>query len=94
MVFSEIKHASTGWVLVAVAASAMTYLGATISMKGADPTSLPTLHTFNTQVASSFANRLTPAQAGGYAVNIRFPNATASIPRPLSPASASTRSAC
>jgi glycosyltransferase 2 family protein len=70
--FEEIKHASIPWALVAVAASALTYVGATISMMGAVPTRLPALHTFNTQVASSFANRLTPAQAGGYAVNIRF----------------------
>jgi undecaprenyl-diphosphatase len=70
--FAEIKHANIGWALVAVLASVLTYVGATISMMGAVPTRLPALHTFNTQVASSFANRLTPAQAGGYAVNIRF----------------------
>jgi uncharacterized protein (TIRG00374 family) len=70
--FSEIKHASIAWAVVAALASALTYVGATISMMGAVPARLPPLRTFNAQVASSFANRLTPAQAGGYAVNIRF----------------------
>jgi undecaprenyl-diphosphatase len=50
----------------------VTYVGATVSMTGAIPRQLPLGPTFAAQLASSFTNRITPASAGGYAVNIRF----------------------
>ncbi|MCU1450720.1 MAG: Undecaprenyl-diphosphatase [Acidimicrobiales bacterium] len=71
-VFARIQHASPGWMAVAVVASVVTYIGATISMAGAIPRQLRLLPTFAAQLASSFTNRITPASAGGYAVNIRF----------------------
>jgi undecaprenyl-diphosphatase len=71
-VFERIQHASPGWMVAAVAASVVTYVGATISMIGAIPRRLPLFPTFAAQLASSFTNRITPASAGGYAVNIRF----------------------
>jgi undecaprenyl-diphosphatase len=71
-VFERIQHANPAWMAAAVAASVITYIGATISMVGAIPRHLRLFPTFAAQLASSFTNRITPASAGGYAVNIRF----------------------
>jgi undecaprenyl-diphosphatase len=71
-VFERIQNARPVWIAVAVVASMLTYVGATISMVGAIPRRLHLAPTFAAQLASSFTNRITPASAGGYAVNIRF----------------------
>src|SRR5439155_25894837 len=71
-VFERIQHATPAWMVVAAAASVVTYIGATMSMVGAIPRPLRLFPTFAAQLASSFTNRITPASAGGYAVNIRF----------------------
>jgi glycosyltransferase 2 family protein len=71
-VVERIQHASPVWIAAAVACSVVTYIGATISMCGAIPRPLRLAPTFAAQLASSFTNRITPASAGGYAVNIRF----------------------
>jgi undecaprenyl-diphosphatase len=71
-VIERIQHASPAWIAAAVSCSVVTYLGATMSMVGAIPRRLHLGPTFAAQLASSFTNRITPASAGGYAVNIRF----------------------
>ena len=68
----EVKNAQWGWALGALFLSGFTYVGATLSMMGAVPDRLPLGSTFLAQLASTFTNRITPAQAGGFALNIRF----------------------
>jgi len=68
----EVRNAEWGWALAALLLSGFSYVGATISMMGAVPDRLPLGSTFLAQLASTFTNRITPAQAGGYALNIRY----------------------
>ena len=70
--FREIRNANLGWALLALLLSGVTYVGATLSMVGSVPQPLHLGPTFLAQWASSFTNRITPAQAGGYALNIRY----------------------
>jgi undecaprenyl-diphosphatase len=70
--WGQVQHAHLAWALVVVLCSFVTYIGATLSIMGAVPNRLRPIGTFNTQVASSFVNRITPANAGGYAVNVRY----------------------
>ena len=58
--------------LIALAASAATYLGATLAQIGAFRDALQFLPTLESRLASSFANRVTPARSGGVALNVRF----------------------
>ncbi len=72
---SAVEHvgsANKAWFAVAILCSAFTYVGATISFLGSVPEDLPPASTFLSQLASSAANRITPASAGGYAVNVRY----------------------
>jgi undecaprenyl-diphosphatase len=71
-VLAEVKDARPVWIVAATVASVFTYIGATLSITGAIPRPLRLGPTFAAQLASSFTNRITPAGAGGYAVNIRF----------------------
>ena len=70
--WSTVLHAHVHWAVIAVVASALTYVGAGISMAGSvsDTVSLPS--TTMAQIASSFTNRITPAKVGGMALNVRF----------------------
>lgn len=52
--------------------SAVTYVGATMSIRGAVAKRLPIVTTFITQVASSFASKVAPAGLGGMALNVRY----------------------
>ncbi|MGI9607959.1 MAG: flippase-like domain-containing protein [Acidimicrobiales bacterium] len=70
--WSQAKDASWKWALVAVLASFGTYLAATGSLLGAIPTRLRYWPAFAAQIASSFANRVTPAKVGGVATNLRY----------------------
>jgi uncharacterized protein (TIRG00374 family) len=63
---------SPGWTTVVLILAAVSYVGATIAMLGSVPDRLAPITTFQAQLAATFANRITPAQAGGYAVNIRM----------------------
>lgn len=71
-IWSEVRGASLRWFLVAAACSIGTYLAATTSLLGAIPTRLRFWPAFLAQVASSFANRITPAKVGGLATNVRY----------------------
>jgi undecaprenyl-diphosphatase len=70
--WDAVGKASPSWVGVALVASALTYVGAAISMAGSVTDRLPLTSTFAAQLASSFTNRITPAKVGGLALNVRY----------------------
>ncbi len=69
-----LKHSEWRWVLVAVALSVVTYLGATWSLTGFVLEKLNMARTFLAQLAGSFVTLVTPAAVGGVALNIRYLN--------------------
>jgi glycosyltransferase 2 family protein len=71
--FSKLfEHANLAWSFVALALSAITYLGATWSLSGFVLERLSTFRTFLAQVAASFVILVTPAAVGGVALNVRY----------------------
>ena len=70
--WSAALDANRGWMAAALVASALTYVGASISVAGSVTESVPLVPTFFAQLASSFTNRVTPAKVGGLALNLRF----------------------
>jgi undecaprenyl-diphosphatase len=60
------------WLPVVIAFSALTYLAGAISLLGSVPARLPFWPTVLTQGASSFINRVSPANVGGMALNVRY----------------------
>jgi undecaprenyl-diphosphatase len=60
------------WLLVVIAFSALTYLASAISLLGSVTVRLPFWPTVLTQGASSFINRVSPANVGGMALNVRY----------------------
>jgi undecaprenyl-diphosphatase len=66
------RTAGLWWLAFTIVASAMTYVGAAVGMIGSVPARLQIWPTIMAQVASSFANRITPAKVGGMAINVRF----------------------
>jgi undecaprenyl-diphosphatase len=65
-------RADRGRIAAALVASAMTYVGAAISVSGSVTEKVPLVPTFFAQLASSFTNRVTPAKVGGLALNLRL----------------------
>ena len=60
------------WVPVVIAMSVLTYLASAVSLLGGVPGRVPFWPTVLTQGASSFVNRVSPANVGGMALNARF----------------------
>ena len=60
------------WLPVVIAFSALTYLASAISLLGSVSVRLPFWPTVLTQGASSFVNRVSPANVGGMALNVRY----------------------
>jgi glycosyltransferase 2 family protein len=60
------------WLPVIIASSAVTYLASAAALIGAVPGPVPFWPTTLTQAASSFVNRVSPANVGGMALNARF----------------------
>ena len=60
--------------LVALALSAVTYVGAAWSLSGFVLEKLSFVRTFLAQLAGSFVTLVTPAAVGGVALNIRYLN--------------------
>jgi glycosyltransferase 2 family protein len=60
------------WLLVVIAFSALTYLASAISLLGSVTVRLPFWPTVLAQGASSFINRVSPANVGGMALNVRY----------------------
>ena len=67
-----LKHSDWTWVLVALALSTVTYLGAAWSLSGFVLEKLRFVRTFLAQFAGSFVTLVTPAAVGGVALNIRY----------------------
>jgi glycosyltransferase 2 family protein len=70
--FADLLRANWLWGLSALGLSAVTYVGATMSLSGVVPERLKAVRTFLAQVASSFAALVAPAAVGGAALNIRY----------------------
>ena len=64
--WDQVEGASLSWVAATVVLSGLTYVGATIALLGAIPSPIPFRGAFAAQVASSFANRITPAKIGAW----------------------------
>jgi len=60
------------WLAVCVVMSVGTYIAAAIGLAGGVPERLPFGPNLAAQMASSFVNRVTPANVGGMALNVRF----------------------
>jgi uncharacterized protein (TIRG00374 family) len=69
---SVLRSADWRWVIAALALSALTYVGATLSLQGYVTERLSFVQTLLAQVASSFVTLVTPAAVGGAALNIRY----------------------
>ena len=69
---STLREVNWQWGIVALALSASTYVGATISLSGFVAARLSFLRTLLVQVAGSFITLVTPAAVGGAALNIRY----------------------
>jgi undecaprenyl-diphosphatase len=69
---TALRHAHWTWLAGALALSAATYATAALALMGASPRGLAFGRTVNVQLATSFANRLTPYGLGATAVNERY----------------------
>jgi undecaprenyl-diphosphatase len=67
-----IQSAHWAWLPVVIAMSALTYLASAISLIGGVPGRVPFWPTVLAQAASSFVNRVSPANVGGMALNARY----------------------
>ena len=70
--FVALRSANWGWLAVAIVMSGLTYIAAALCTLGSVPEPLPFVPTVGAQMASSFVNRITPANVGGMALNVRF----------------------
>jgi glycosyltransferase 2 family protein len=80
------RTADWRWGLVALALSAVTYVGATFELSGFVAERLSFTRTLLAQLAGSFVTLLTPAAVGGAAINIRYLQRR-KIPAPVAAAS-------
>ena len=69
---SVLRSADWRWGLAALALSAVTYVGATLSLSGFVAERLNFPRTLLVQLASSFVTLVTPAAVGGAALNVRY----------------------
>jgi glycosyltransferase 2 family protein len=67
-----LRQSDWRWVLVGLALSALTYVGATLSLSGFVLEKLSWTRTLLAQLAGSFVTLVTPAAVGGVALNIRY----------------------
>jgi undecaprenyl-diphosphatase len=67
-----LQSAHWAWLPAIIAASALTYLASAAALIGAVPSPIPFWPATLTQAASSFINRISPANVGGMALNARF----------------------
>jgi undecaprenyl-diphosphatase len=69
---AALESAQWAWVLAAIGFSALTYLASAIGLLGGVSVRVPFWPTLLTQGASSYVNRVSPANVGGMALNARF----------------------
>jgi undecaprenyl-diphosphatase len=67
-----LQSAHWAWLPVIIGSSAVTYLASAAALIGAVPGRVPFWPATLTQAASSFVNRISPANIGGMALNARF----------------------
>ena len=67
-----VHHLSPWWLLVAIGASALTYVSAGMVLTGFIPEKLPILNNLLVQVAAGFVSLVAPAAVGGVALNTRY----------------------
>jgi undecaprenyl-diphosphatase len=70
--FTAIRSANWAWIAASIALSLVTYLTGAISVAGSVRQRLPFVQNLEAQFASTFVNRVTPANVGGMALNARF----------------------
>jgi glycosyltransferase 2 family protein len=70
--FEAFKSAHWGWLPLLIVMSLLTYVASAIGLLGTVPLHVPFVPTLNVQFASSFVNRVSPANVGGMAANVRF----------------------
>lgn len=68
----KVSHARPWYFAVAVGFSLLTYLAAGLALAGSVHERIQLRWTVVAQMASSFANRITPSKVGGLALNVRF----------------------
>ncbi len=68
----QARNLDWAWVPAILSMSALTYVGAALSLAGSVPDRLPAGPTYLSQLSGSFMNRITPVKVGGLAVGIRF----------------------
>lgn len=66
------RKADSGWMLIGLGFSALTYLAATLSLMGVIPERISFWKTFQAQWAASFATLVAPPTLGSVAINVRF----------------------
>ena len=69
---SALRSADWRWGIAALALSALTYVGAALSLSGFVAERLSFVRTVLAQLAGSFVTLVTPAAVGGVALNIRY----------------------
>ena len=67
-----VQSADWAWLPLIIAFSALTYLASAVALMGAVPQRIRFWPTVLAQAASSFVNRVSPANVGGMALNARF----------------------
>ena len=67
-----VQSADWAWLPLVIALSAVTYLASAVALIGAVPERIRFWPTVLAQAASSFVNRVSPANVGGMALNARF----------------------
>jgi uncharacterized protein (TIRG00374 family) len=70
--FRAFQSAHWGWAPVILFMSFLTYLSSAFGMIGTVPEHIPFAPILSVQLASSFVNRVSPANVGGMAANVRF----------------------
>ena len=70
--FVALRQASVPWLVVSIVMSLLTYVGGAIGVAGGVPEHIPFVPNVLLQLASSFVNRVSPANVGGMALNVRF----------------------
>jgi undecaprenyl-diphosphatase len=66
------QSAHWAWIPLVLVMSGLTYLASAVGMLGSVAQQLPFVPNLNVQFASSFVNRVSPANVGGMAANVRF----------------------
>jgi uncharacterized protein (TIRG00374 family) len=69
---AALGSANWAWLAAVLATSGLTYVAAALGMSGGVRERLPFGPTVQVALASSFVNRVTPANVGGMALNVRY----------------------